>query len=238
MKTPLLPRSGRLLAGILGCILAIGSSPAANESTVPTGTLNVDRTLIRVGAKSQLSWDIDYPAAVTNVIDIITPNTIQPKKDMNMRVRVLGASFQESILSFLPVEVMWSKNNASWSRIHYGIQSLVIPSMVVLNTTVKKNDKINFGGRGYRDGGWLPLYNTSASTSNLIMLKNGDKVPSTVPALNGLSIESFLKPYMNTTTKKITIGDRDLILLMELGQTDTRNSGFDLQDLVVLVTFE
>jgi hypothetical protein len=36
----------------------------------------------------------------------------------------------------------------------------------------------------------------------------------------------------------VKIGDRDLILLMELGQTNINNSGFDLQDLVVLVTFE
>jgi hypothetical protein len=114
----------------------------------------------------------------------------------------------------------------------------VLPGIPVLNTTVKKNDKINFAGRGWRDGEWLPLYNTAATTNNLIMLKNGDRVPSTVPALNGSSIESFLKPYMDTVTKKVKIGDRDLILLMELGQTSTSNSGFDLQDLVVLVTFE
>ena len=43
---------------------------------------------------------------------------------------------------------------------------------------------------------------------------------------------------MDTTTKKVKIGNRDLILLMELGQTNPNNSGFDLQDLVVLVTFE
>jgi hypothetical protein len=70
------------------------------------------------------------------------------------------------------------------------------------------------------------------------MLKNGDRVPTTVPALNGNTIESFLKPYMNSSTKTVKIGDRDLILLMELGQTNTNASGFDLQDLVVLVTFE
>jgi hypothetical protein len=43
---------------------------------------------------------------------------------------------------------------------------------------------------------------------------------------------------MNSSTKTVKIGDRDLILLMELGQTNTTASGFDLQDLVVLVTFE
>lgn len=237
MITPLLNRGGRLMAGILACLLAVTSTHAA-ENMVPTGTLTVDRDILRVGTKSQLAWSIEYPAPVTEVIDIVPPNVIKPKKDLKMKVRVLGASFQETVTKFLPVEVMWSKNNSSWSRIYYGLQTLVVPSTVVLNTTVKKNDTINFGGRGYRDGAWLPLYNTASNTQNLVMLKNGDRVPSTVPALNGLSIESFLKPYMNTTTKKIQIGDRDVIMLMELGQTNTSNSGFDLQDLVVLVTFE
>ncbi|QJE98630.1 hypothetical protein [Luteolibacter luteus] len=237
MTSPLRYRGGRLMAGILTCLLAVTSSHAA-ENMVPTGTLTVDRDLLRVGTKSQLAWSINYPAPVTEVIDITPPNIIKPKKDLKMKVRVLGASFQESVTKFLPVEVMWSKNNASWSRVFYGVQTSVVPSTVVLTQNVKKGDSINFGGRGYRDNKWLSLYNTASDTDNLVLLKNGDRVPSTVPALNGLSIESFLKPYMNTTTKKISIGDRDVIMLMELGQTDTRNSGFDLQDLVVLVTFE
>jgi hypothetical protein len=236
MKTPLLHRGGQLLAGILSCLFAIGSS-LATDNTVPTGTLSVDRDLLRVGARSQLSWDIEYPEAVTSVIDIVPPNIIKPKKNLTMRVRVLGASFQESATRYLPVEVMLSKNSSSWSRIFYGLQTSVKPSDVVSTQKVKLGDTINLGGRGYRDG-WLPLYNTASATQNLIMLKNGDRVPTTVPALNGSTIESFLKPYMDTTTKKVKIGDRDLILLMELGQTNPYNSGFDLQDLVVLVTFE
>lgn len=237
MNFPLPPRSGRLLACILGCLSAFGNA-SASDDTIPTGKLNVDRDLVRTGTRSQLTWEIDYPAPVTSVVDILPPNIIKPKKNLKMRVRVLGASFQETATKFLPVEVQWSKNNSSFSRIFYGYQTGVNPSTVVLNTTVKSGDTINFGGRGWRDNAWLPLYRTSAATNNLVMLKNGDRVPSTVPALNGNSIESFLKPYMDSTTKKVKIGDRDLILLMELGQTNTAASGFDLQDLVVLVTFE
>jgi hypothetical protein len=237
MNSPLPPRSGRLLAGILGCLCAIGNVSAADDTT-PRGKLSVDRDLVRTGTRSQLTWEIEYPAPVTSVIDILPPNIIKPKKDLKMRVRVLGASFQETATKFLPVEVQWSKNNSSFSRIFYGYQTSVNPSTVVLDTTVKSGDTINFGGRGWRDNAWLPLYKTSSTTKNLVMLKNGDRVPSTVPALNGNSIESFLKPYMNTSTKTVKIGDRDLILLMELGQTNPSNSGFDLQDLVVLVTFE
>ena len=268
------------MAGSLACLFAIGSSPAA-ENMVPTGTLNVDRDLLRVGTKSQLTWSINHPGPVTNIVDIEPPNVIKPRKTMKLRVRVLGASFQQaksnnghgnnydgvdvsnpgngnggpngsidlsglfddeskskSKSTYLPVEVLLSKNGSSWQRLFYGYQTSVNPSKVVFETNVVDGDTINLGGRGWRDGAWLPFYHTAMATSNLVMLKNGDRVPSTVPALNGMSIESFLKPYMNTSTKTVSIGDRDLILLMELGQTNPNNSGFDLQDLVVLVTFE
>lgn len=220
--------------------LAVASviSPTFAANEIPRGTLNVDRSLVQVGSRSQLNWKIEYPTVVTDVIEIVTPNIIKPKENLKMRVRVLGASFQETVTSYLPVEVMWSKNNSSWSRVYYGTQKQVNPSTVVLDANVKKGDTINFGGRGYRDGAWLPLYNTSQTTKNLVMLKNGDKVPSTTPAFQQGLIESFLTPYLGSDKKTVKIGQRDLILLLELGQTNPAVSGFDLQDLVVLVTFE
>lgn len=224
------------MIGFLACLLSF-SSTQANE-VIPTGTLSVDRSMVRIGSRSQLNWNIQIPEGVTEVVEIVTPNVIKPKKDLKMRVRVLGASFQETLTSFLPVEVMWSKNNSSWSRVYYGSQLLVNPSNVVLSANIKKNDRINFGGRGYRDKSWLPLYNTASDSPNMVMLQNGDKVPATTPAFQQGQIESFLRPYLSANKKTISIGDKDLILLMELGQTNPNNSGFDLQDLVVLVTFE
>jgi hypothetical protein len=236
MKHPHSPRGGRLIIGMLP-ILSMMTQTFAED--IPRGTLDVDRSLVRVGTRPQLNWQIAYPSVgVTEVVEIAPPNIIKPKADLKMRVRVLGASFQETTTSFLPVEVQWSKNNGSWTRVFYGRQTDVNPSKVMLETTVRKGDTINFGGRGYRDKAWLPLYKTSAATSNLVMLQNGDKVPATTPAFQQGLIESFLKPYLASDKKTVKIGDRDLILLMELGQTNPQVSGFDLQDLVVLVTFE
>ena len=229
------PRGGRLIIGLLACLFSFHSFAA---DAIPTGTLTVDRSLVRVGTKSQLGWNIQYPAGVTELIEIVDPQTIKPKRDLKMRARVLGASFQETVNSFLNVEVYWNKNSSSWAKIFNGTQLLVNPTNVVLNTTVKKDDKINFGGRGYRSGSWLPLYNTGANTPNVVLLQNGDQVPSTTPAFQQGQIETFLKPYLLADKKTISIGDLDVIVLMELGQTDPDNSGFDLQDLVVLVTFE
>ncbi len=274
MKHPHSPRGGRLMTtGIFACLCSLGSAFAAEA--IPTGKLNVDRTLVRAGTRSQLNWQIEYPA----VTDVINIPPIIPKKDLKMRVRVLGGSFQQAKsnnghgnnidgvdssnpgkgkggpngqtdpsgtfddekktdkYTELPIELVWSKNNSAWSRIFYDTQSKVNPTAVVLDTTVKAGDIINFGGRGNRKG-WLPLYNTAESSPNLVVLKNGDKVPSSIAAFQQGQIEPFLAPYLTDDCQTVSIGNRDLIILIELDKTDPATSGFDIQDLVVLVTFE
>ncbi len=238
MTTHHSPRGGRFFIGLLACLCSLHTIASAAVDPIPTGTLTVDRTMVRVGVKSQLGWNITYPAGVTEIIKIVDPQTVQPKKDVNMKVRILGASFQETLASFLNVEFYWNKNGGTFNRIFNGTQLLVNPSTVVLNTTVKKDEKVNFGARGYRSGAWLPLYNTGVDKPNVVVLQNGDPVPQSTPAFQQGTIESFLKPYLSTDKKTIKIGDKDLIVLTELGQTDPDNSGFDLQDMVALVTFE
>jgi hypothetical protein len=256
------PRGGRLMIGLLAGLCTLSSAFAAEA--VPTGTLNVDRTLVRVGSRSQLDWKIQYPTASV---------TLTPKTNLTMRVRLLGASFYQSKanngggnnydsvdssnpntiatgaydpsagyddeihsgkVSLLPFEVMWSLNSATWSKIYSGTQSGVNPTNVVLNKTVKPGDTINFGARGYRDKAWLPFYSTATASPNVVVLENGATLPSIVQQS---SVQNILSPYLDSNNK-IKIGTRNLIILMELGQTNPNYADFNLQDLVILVTFE
>jgi hypothetical protein len=50
------------------------------------------------------------------------------------------------------------------------------------------------------------------------------------------TIESFIRPYLSEDGK-IKIGPRDVLYLMELTHTNPNHSGFDLQDMALLVTF-
>jgi hypothetical protein len=277
MKHPHSPSGGRLAIGLLACLCSLQSVSA--EEAIPTGKLDIDRTLVRVGSFSQLDWQIHYKTGITEILEVVPPNILRPKENLAMRVRVLGASFQQAkdnngggnnsdgvdssnpahgfgvsrdeIDNFtsddeirrknaydLPVEVMWSKKNSSWARILYATQSKINPSDVVLDTTVKAGDIINFRGRGYFNKDWLPFYSTAASTPNVLMLRNGDSIPTTNQAFQQSLIEDFLKPYLAMDGKTVKIGNREIIILMELGQTDPAHYGFDLQDLAVLVTFE
>jgi len=259
------PRGGRPILGLLASCLAIGSALAAD---IPTGKLNVDRTLVRVGTRSQLDWQIQYPAAVA-------PPKLNPDTNLRMRTRVLGVGFQKVKSNNghgnnidgvdvsnpsrgsggpngtidrsgstddemkadrsleMPVELMWSRNGSSWSRLFYGTGSSVNPTSIVLETSVKKGDKINFSGRAYSNS-WLPLYSTAATTSNVVQLTNGARLPAVCQG----RVLNFLKPYLAGDGSTIVIGRHDILILMELGETKPSNSGFDLQDLAVLVTFE
>jgi hypothetical protein len=269
MNTPLPFRGRCLTSGMLACVVVCGTALAI-ESATPRGTLGVDRNFVRTGTHSQLNWKIEYPSSV---VEVDTPNVIKPKKELKMRVRLLGATFKTNKghgnnvdgvdadnvggkntgaidytylddeisylgASYLPVEVVWSLNGADWTQIFYGYQGLVKPSTVILEATVKEGDAVNFGGRGWRDEAWLPLYSTAQSSPNVIVLKDGEEVPSSVPALLSGNFEKVLKPYMDPTKRTVKIGERDLIILMELGESDPKQTGFDLQDAVLLVTFE
>jgi len=139
--------------------------------------------------------------------------------------------------SDLPVEVVWSKNNSAWSRIFYGTQSSIVPTNIVLDGTVAKGDVIDFGARGFLTN-WLPLYCTSTECANLLVLKNGDPAPPQIASKQYGQIEGFLKPYLSTDGKTVKIGALDLLILVELDQTNPLAVGFDYQDLGMLVTFE
>ncbi len=244
-----------------GCIACLCSFSSVFAADIPTGKLNVDRTLVRVGSLSKLDWNIKFPVGPTEL------------RKTQIRVRILGSSFQENRTNngggnnldgvdssnpsnikkgivdpsgtyddekklgkavLLPVEVMWNINNSSWTRLFYGTQSDVNPSTLVVDSTVNPTDIINFGAHGFRNKAWLPFYSTATPSQNVLVLQNGATIPTIIQQT---FIESILKPYLGADNK-VKIGTRDLIILLELGQTNPIYADFNLQDLVILVTYE
>jgi len=222
------------MTGLLAGLIAIQSAFAASD--IPTGSLTVDRTLLRVGARSQLGWQITYPGKVTDLVDVTTTGTIVPKGTLKMKVRTLGIAFQSGN-TLLPCEASWSKNGSTFTRFFYGTGPSVVPTNVLIDTTVNKNDKINFGGRGWSGSSWYPFHNTSSSDKYVVVLENGDRAPTYAPAYNQASAKSFLSPYIDGSGK-IKIGPQDLIILWECSTAAPSTTYFDMQDIVILVTFE
>jgi hypothetical protein len=81
--------------------------------------------------------------------------------------------------------------------------------------------------------------NTTHQGKTVFTLKNGDTIPTVSPALNQVGIKDILKPYADSTGKKIKLDANQVIYLWELYSTATSGSDaqyYDIQDIVVLAT--
>lgn len=256
------PRGGRVLILGIACLSLTGQVFAQNE-VIPRGTLSVDSTLVRVGTQSQLTWQIHYPAPIE--VDPITTseerqmrvrvlgsklrsdrghgNNVDGMDSSNTGNKsgtdlsgTLDDERSGTIIGDQPVEVLWSKNKSAWARIFYGSQSTIVPTEVVLDTVIAKNDIVDFGARGYLSN-WLPLYCTSTNCQNLVVLKKGDATPHQIASKKYGQIDGFIKPYLSPDAQTVKIGEGELLILVELDQTEPLAVGFDYQDLGLLVTF-
>ncbi len=227
------------MSGMLALAAAVSSAFASTDD-VPKGTLEIDRSLVRVGAHSQLGWQINYPSTsqspVTDVVDVTDTGTIIPKGNLKMRVRVLGVAFQSGN-TLLPIEASWSKNSSNFGRFFYGNANHADPTEVLIETTVEKNEKIHFRARGRTGSNWNPFHSTASMDPHVVVVKNGDKAPNHAPAYNQGSVRSFLSTHIDGKGR-VKIGPRDLIVLWECSTDAPGTTNFDMQDLVVLVTFE
>lgn len=232
-------------AATSGNALAQGNGNSNKKiPAAPVGWLSAYPTVVQTGTKPTLTWSSTYPSQVFDYIDVINPATIQLKKKLDIEVRVLGngvtASRNNQTFSWVNAEALLSYDGGSYDRIFYGKNTQVNPSQVVWSKKKKDtqaNDTIRFGGRYYY-GGWGTLYTSSNSGMNVRTLVNGDTPPTITPMYQAPSLEEFIKPYLDAQGK-VKIGPMDVIVFMELTHNNNQqsNPGYDLQDMVLLVTF-
>lgn len=220
------------------------TTTTATSPSVPVGWLNTGASTVLAGGKTDLSWGITYPSVVTDHVTITNTNTVTTDEKLDVEVRVLGAGVtvsntNGSNLSFVPTEATISIGGSSYDRIFYGTNQEVNPGEIVYSGTLKKNTSMRFGGRYLYNRSWGTTYTSSSGTNNVRTLVNGETPPTTYPLINAPTLENFIKPYLDSTGK-VKIGPMDVIVFMELTHTDAQryNQGYDLQDMVLLVTFK
>jgi len=241
-------------------VTSLGSSgvkAASTEPSVPVGTLTAFPTVVQTGTKPTLTWGITYPNVVTDVVTI-TPTTtsggstttVTPKVNLVADIRVLGAGVtsQDSrgnIIYYRTQGKIKYNGSSSYSVIFDGKQTdSIVQTQGILplftGIAVNRNQPMYFGGcynidNTSKSNNWYTFFN-SESGGNVKALVNGDSCPNYKTEYNAPTLESFLKPYMDGSNK-IKIGPMDVIIFMELTTTNTKDAGYDFQDLVFLVTF-
>ena len=238
MKTS---RWAALAAVALACC-APTAHAQSTEPSIPTGSLTATPEVVQPGVKPTLKWSITYPSIVQDYTDIEGGNTICPTANLDVEIRILGAGVtvaSGNSYNFVPTRAEFSYNGGTYNEIFYGTNTQVQPNKVVKTQRVEKNKRLRFGGKYKYNNAWGPYFNSQSGTQNVRTLVNGDKPPSNVPDYNAPSLESFLKPYLDSSGR-VKIGPMDVIVFMELTHTDSQKSdpGYDLQDMVLLCTFK
>lgn len=216
---------------------------AVTSPSVPVGSLSTGAGVVKAGTKTPLKWNITYPSTVVDYVTVTT-STVTPKQTLEYQVRVLGAgvttsSSNGSNLTFIPTEAQMSVAGGGYQRLFYGTNHDVDSSRTLASGTLQTGQALRFGGRYYYNKGWSQLYTSNSGTLNVRTLVNGQTPPTTYPLHTAPSLESFLKPYLDASGK-VMIGPMDVIVFMELTHTDSQSNqqGYDLQDMVLLVTFK
>jgi hypothetical protein len=213
---------------------------------IPVGTLIASPTQVQAGTHPTLSWSVTVPEAVSDIVSIENTGTVRADRCVFADVRVLGASVKRVWKNWRDKVVHWewvptqgrvSQNGESSKSFFFDTNDRINPNKIVWSTKLASGDTLDFSGR-YVDynGSWSSMFDSRSVSQNVRALRNGDVPPTTTPLYQQPSIESFLLPFIDSEGK-IKIGSRDVIYLVELTHTDANSSGFDLQDLVFLVSF-
>lgn len=222
------------------------TTPTATFPAMPSGWLVATPTVVQTGTKPTLSWGVNYPSIVEDYVTVTQPATLQTDVELDCEIRVLGAGVTATAsgstsYTFVPTEALFAygTSTTTYFRIFYGTNPQVNPNTVVWSKTIPKNTKLKFGGRYYYNKTWSTKYTSDSGTQNVRLLVNNSIPPSNVPDYNAPSLESFIKPYLSPAGR-VQIGPMDVIVFMELTHPDSKSSegGYDLQDMVLLVTFK
>jgi len=226
------PRGGRIIQGFLVVLSVLNLAHAADPVAVPSGTLTIDNSFVRVGVKSQLGWNITYPTNAKNLITKDDNGTCTPKVKVRMQVRVLAAAFSNNT-TYWTVKG-YVKVGSTSTNIFTGTQPNVNASTVVYDKIVAAGSVINVNAATTTDG---YTCSTSAKDRSVVALFDGEALPAyqrTAYPNMQLNVLDYIANYMNpNNTAKI--GENQVIFLGDFNGFG--NTGYDLNDYVLLVTF-
>jgi hypothetical protein len=216
----------------------VSTNAGSRKTTVATTTAS-----FASGATAIASWTLNN--------GVVTVNS-----SLNMSVRYLGGDIVCGNVAY-PIPTYGSVITKTGSAnavtknltMTQGVDTTI--SNVAANTTMTVSGKaVGGSGSGGCNGNTYGPYSSSSNTTNVKSLKSGDPVPTTSGFLGQTSIDGYLtsastNPVTNRpivkvsgSTRTIDLAPNQVIYLFELGGGNPGDSSFDLQDMVVLATFQ
>ncbi|MGJ8671926.1 hypothetical protein [Rubritalea sp.] len=230
------------------CLLSL-STTNAEETQIITGTetitsvssgeITTPSTHFREDATPEISWNVNL--AENTITDFLTPgNNPVAKQDLYARITILGtgvtSSNRDGSYTSYQTKGMLKVGSNDWVTVHNGNEDAVEPGVIVYETIVREGEELQFKA-AYKNGSWKSFRSTSNSDDILVLYKT-DAIPTNKTADDAVkSAEDFLKPILNDDNS-LKIGLMDMIYVCELTHTNTSDAGYDLQDLIVYVSYE
>ena len=216
---------------LLGALLA-PFSIAQQEPPVPVGSLTANQDTLREGAIPEVSWNIEYPSTVDEVVEIDEDDEITARTRLRVQVSVIGIGITNQFGTEFPSRSFIRFSKSGWHHIFTGTGSQVNPTINYVDQIIDQGETIRFAAR-VNVSGFNFFFNDS---DNIKVLRNGDLPPSVAAGFDiQTSVADYLGPYVKDG--RLSLGPMDIIYAAELTHTNPEDSGYDVQDTIVLVRF-
>ncbi|MFQ6009943.1 MAG: NosD domain-containing protein, partial [Candidatus Aenigmatarchaeota archaeon] len=163
----------------------------------------------------------------------VNDDEVTVKKSGKIKIKVLGSAFSARGEN-IPVYAWGMIGGGGYEELFGGanVNTDKEAGYYSQEFDVSSGDKVHIKAKGRL------TISTEDGGKNVIVLRNGDTPPYFKPFGDQPEIASFLSSVMDPDTGKVSIGPNDVLYLFELWTTKASSSAFDMQDLIVLVSYE
>ena len=199
---------------------------------VPTGSLSINKKVVREGHIPRVSWKINHPVVIKGLVKV-TDRKIEVLTKTQVDVYMIGTAVWNHKTS---TQTQVKIGNSNWKDVYVG-NGIGLDSGVVRATGIlEKGQTIQLKAMAndalFTHVGWV-----SSDSQNSIISIDGD-VPKSSNGWGGdSSMEDYMQPYL--ANGKLKLGPKDLMVSFELthDQTQTEDKGYDSNDSIVLLRF-
>lgn len=234
--------------GGIALILLCGAIPCAADSHgipyAPRGTMEASGDWIARGGKPELSWRIDFPKTLADVVSLDAESgALVTRVPLRVRMNVIGVG---TATSRDPHRVgLWaSLAGGNWELLKDTTAADVRPAKPVFDRVLPASTSVFLAARAYdpATASWSETRSTerTGAVPGLVeSLGRGALLPGPVRALPAPFLDAFVSPVApDGAGSSVLVGPKELLIFFELGTDDPADDRFDLQDVVVLVSFD